>query len=72
MKNNLDIWNIDYCSSELSNVLNNIKDGLSIIYSNALCDYNIVNINKYNTILYNEERNIIIMYKNDEYLTKKI
>ena len=62
---NLDVWAIQYYPEELYNALNNINDGLNIIYSNVKSDLYIgkekVKSRQFDTILYNEESDILIM-----------
>lgn len=62
---NLDIWAIQYYPEELITALKQIKDGMNIIYSNMTCSFKISNINidsrQFDTILYNEESDILIM-----------
>ena len=71
MNSNLDVWAIQEDPNELYTALDQIKEGLSIIYSNCICDFNVgensVISRRFDTILYNEESDVFIMLmKNGE------
>ena len=65
MKSNLDIWAIQYYPEELYTALSNIKDGLNIVYTNVNSEFKlgnkIVKGRFFDTFLYNEDSDIIIM-----------
>ena len=75
MKKNLNVWAIQYYPEELFNAMSNINDGLNIIYSNVKCNLNIgkqkINSRQFDTILYNEESNILIMLMRDGLVFKE-
>ena len=75
MKKNLNVWAIQYYPEELLNAMSNINDGLNIIYSNVKCNLNIgkqkINSRQFDTILYNEESNILIMLMRDGLVFKE-
>lgn len=75
MNSNLDIWVIQYYSEELINAMNNIKDGLNIIYSNVKSNLNIgdskITSRQFDTILYNEESDILIILMRDGIVNKE-
>ena len=75
MKSNLDVWAIQYYPEELLTALNNIRDGLSIIYTNAsstlkIGDQTIIGRN-FDTFLYNEDSDILIMLMSGGKVTKE-
>lgn len=75
MNSNLDIWAIQYYPEELINAINKINGGLNIIYSNVKCDLTIgsekVISRQFDTILYNEESDILIMLSRDGLVKKE-
>ena len=62
---NLDVWAIQYYPEELLTALTQIKEGMNIIYSNLTCAFRIgskdIKTRQFDTILYNEESDILIM-----------
>ena len=62
---NLDVWAIQYYPEELLTALTQIKEGMNIIYSNLTCAFRIgskeIRTRQFDTILYNEESDILIM-----------
>ena len=75
MANNLDIWAIQYYPEELTTALNKIGAGLNIIYSNLVSKLkvgnNIISGRNFDTILYNEESDILILLMTGGKVTKK-
>lgn len=65
MNSNLDVWAIQDDPNELYTALDQIKEGLNIIYSNCICDFTVgenrVISRRFDTILYNEESDVLIM-----------
>ena len=75
MKSNLDVWAIQNYPAELYSALNNVKGGLNIIYSNV---YSVITIGgrriigkNFDTFLYNEESDILIMLMKNGKATKQ-
>lgn len=75
MKSNLDVWAIQYYPEELLTAMNQIKDGINIIYSNLTCSFKIgnqeINTRQFDTILYNEESDVLIMLMRGGKATKQ-
>lgn len=75
MNSNLDVWAIQYYPEELYTALNQIDKGMSIIYSNLICNFKIgnqqVKTRQFDTALYNEESDILIMLMRGGKATKK-
>ena len=70
MKSNLDVWSIQNYPEKLYTALNKIDKGLNIIYSNTLSrllvgNHITYNIN-YNTIIYNNDSDILILIENND------
>lgn len=65
MKSNLDCWAIQYYPEELKTALDQIKGGISIVYSNCTCKFKIgkqkITTRQFDTFLYNEESDVLIM-----------
>lgn len=65
MKSNLDIWAVQEDETEIQTALEQIKDGLSIIYDKVTCEMMIGSNNVQNRLfdlfLYNEESDTFIM-----------
>ena len=65
MKNDLDVWAIQYYPKKLNTALSKIDSGINIIYSNVMSclelnDKEIVG-RYFNTVLYNEDSKLLIM-----------
>lgn len=75
MKSNLDVWAIQYHPEELLVALQQLKDGINIIYSNCTCDLKIgsqtIKNRQFDTILYNEESDILILLMRGGKATKQ-
>ena len=75
MKSNLDVWAIQYFPNELYTALNQIKGGTNIIYSNCTCNFKIgneeISTRQFDTFLYNEESDILIMLMRGGKATKE-
>lgn len=75
MESNLDVWAIQYYPEELLNALNQIKNGMNIIYSNCTCSLTIGNetieSRQFDTVLYNEESDILILLMRGGKATKE-
>lgn len=66
MQSNLDIWAVQDDPEEVITALDNIKtDNDIILYTNALCKFQIGNENitsrQFDTFLYSEENDILVM-----------
>ena len=63
MKSNLDVWAIQYYPEDVYTALNNIKEGINIIYSNCISELKIgnkkISNREFDTFLYNEESGIL-------------
>ena len=74
MKSNLDVWAIQYYPEQLLTALSKIQDGMNIIYSNCICFFKvgdeIITNRQFDTILYNEESDILILLMRDGKATK--
>lgn len=74
MKSNLDVWAIQYFDEELYTALEQIKEGMNIIYSNCYCTFTIgdkeIKSRQFDTFLYNEESDILIMLMRGGKVTK--
>lgn len=75
MKSNLDVWAIQYYPNELYNALNQIKDGMNLIYSNCISELKIgdkkIRNREFDTFLYNEESEVLIMLMRGGKVTKE-
>lgn len=75
MKSNLDVWAVQSNPNDLSAALSQIKDGMNIIYSNCTCNLVLGNqtikTRQFDSILYNEESDILIMLMRDGLVTKE-
>ncbi len=75
MRSNLDVWAIQFYPEELETALNQIKDGISIIYSNCTCNFKIgsqeIKNRQFDTFLYNEDSDVLIMLMRGGKATKK-
>ena len=65
MRSDLDIWAIQYYPKKLYTALNRIEDGVNIIYSNVISHLELNNVEVlgryFNTVLYNDDKKIMIM-----------
>ena len=65
MKSDLDIWAIQFYPKKLYTALNRIGDGVNIVYSNVISNLKLDNENivgrSFNTVLYNDDKKILIM-----------
>lgn len=65
MNSNLDVWAIQYYPEQLFTALNQLKNGINIIYSNCTCEIKLASQNistrQFDTFLYNEDSDILIM-----------
>ena len=70
MKSNLDVYSIQHYPKELYKALDNIKKGISIIYSNTLSRLLVGNHKIYNTnysiVVSNEKSDILILISNKD------
>ena len=75
MKSNLDVWAIQKYPDALYTALDQIKGGTNIIYSNCTCNFKIgnqeVSARQFDTFLYNEESDILIMLMRDGGVSKE-
>ena len=75
MNTDLDVWAIQYYPEELYTALSKITGGISIIYSNCICDFTIdhekIKSRQFDTVLYNEESDVLIMLMRGGKATKE-
>ena len=75
MKSNLDVRAIQYYPEKLIPALKNITDGMNYIYSNCTFDFKIgrkiIKSRKFDTFLYNEESDVLIMLMRDGKVNKE-
>ena len=75
MKSNLDVWAVQSIPDELYTALGQVKGGINIIYSNCTCNFKIgnqeVTTRQFDTFLYNEESDILIMLMRGGKATKE-
>ena len=74
MKSNLDVWAIQHYPDELETALKNINNGISIIYSNIISRLIIANqtlVINFNTVVYNEQSDILIMLMKGSKVSKE-
>ncbi|MCH5167026.1 MAG: hypothetical protein J1F35_03950 [Erysipelotrichales bacterium] len=75
MNSNLDVWSIQEDGSEIYTALDQIKSGLSIIYDNCVSmlsiGRNIIHSRIFDTVIYNEESDVLIMIMKDSPATKE-
>ena len=75
MKSNLDVWAIQTDPTEIYTALEQVKDGISIIYSNCTCNFKIgsqeIKNRQFDTFLYNEESDVLIMLMRGGKATKE-
>lgn len=75
MNSNLDIWAVQEDGSEIFTALDQIKSGVSIIYDNCVCNMsigsNVIHCREFNTVIYNEESDVIILVMKTSSATKE-
>lgn len=75
MNSNLDVWAVQDDPRELYTAMDQIKEGLSIIYSNCICDFSVgghsILSRRFDTVLYNEESDVLILLMKSGEATKK-
>ena len=75
MKSNLDVWAVQTDPTEIYTALEQVKDGISIIYSNCTCNFKIgsqeISTRQFDTFLYNEESDVLIMLMRGGKATKE-
>ena len=75
MRSNLDVWAVQTDPTEIYTALEQVKDGISIIYSNCTCNFKIgsqeISTRQFDTFLYNEESDVLIMLMRGGKATKE-